>query len=115
MRKGAEDGMRECSMAIIAAGERWEDGTLRPSWEDMAGAGATISHISGSRSPEAQAACRVFQFAKGDLEHPMLMRSSGRQRAEGGFHDDVKSASEYSMSTTIPFLNGNEFADQAVT
>jgi len=45
----------------------------------------------------------------------MLMRSSGRQRAEGGFHDDVKSAPEYSMSTTIPFLNGNEFADQAVT
>lgn len=35
------------SVAVIPAGEIWEDGTLRPSVEDWVGAGAVISALSG--------------------------------------------------------------------
>ena len=40
-------------IAVIPAGERWrEDGSLRPSFEDLVGAGAIISRLTGIQSPD---------------------------------------------------------------
>ncbi|HEY9430302.1 MAG TPA: 2-phosphosulfolactate phosphatase [Blastocatellia bacterium] len=36
-------------VAVIPAGERWDDGSLRPAFEDWVGAGAVISHLKGSQ------------------------------------------------------------------
>jgi 2-phosphosulfolactate phosphatase len=35
-------------VAVIPAGEKWQDSTLRPSFEDLVGAGAIISNLQGS-------------------------------------------------------------------
>jgi 2-phosphosulfolactate phosphatase len=54
-------------IAVIPAGERWEDGSLRPSVEDLIVAGAIIRHLDGKRSPEADAAVAAFEKASADI------------------------------------------------
>ncbi len=46
-------------IGVVPAGERWEDNSLRPCFEDLAGAGAIITHLEGTLSPEAEAA-KIF-------------------------------------------------------
>lgn len=43
-------------VAVIPAGEHWPEKSLRPALEDILGAGAIIARLSGSLSPESQAA-----------------------------------------------------------
>lgn len=51
------------SVAVIAAGERWPDDTLRPALEDHLGSGAILAGLShrGLMSPEALAAIAVYE------------------------------------------------------
>jgi 2-phosphosulfolactate phosphatase len=44
------------TVAVIPAGEQWADDTLRPSVEDLIGAGAVLAALKGRRSPEADLA-----------------------------------------------------------
>lgn len=48
------------NVTVIAAGEKWPDGSIRFAVEDFIGAGAVISVLVGSLSPEAEA-CRAFR------------------------------------------------------
>jgi 2-phosphosulfolactate phosphatase len=93
------------TIAVIPAGERWRtDGTLRPSFEDWVGAGAIISHLQGTLSPEAQSAVAVFRAAEPQLAQMMAQCASGKELIEGGFAADVAIASTYNVSTTVPHL-----------
>jgi 2-phosphosulfolactate phosphatase len=76
--------------AVIPAGERWSDGTLRPSLEDLLAAGAIISRLPGARSPEAAAAVAAFDAAR--LADALAACSSGRELIERGFPEDVEMA-----------------------
>jgi 2-phosphosulfolactate phosphatase len=97
------------AVAVIACGELWEDGTLRPAWEDLVGAGAVIAALSGARSPEAEAAAAAFRQAEREL--PRLLRecASGRELIERGFAADVDLASAYSVSDCVPVLDSVAF------
>jgi 2-phosphosulfolactate phosphatase len=91
-------------IGVIAAGERWPDGSLRPAIEDMIGAGAIIHYLQGTRSPEAQAAEQLFLAFQERLESVLMECGSGKELIEKGFADDVRLAADLNTSTSAPFL-----------
>jgi 2-phosphosulfolactate phosphatase len=91
-------------ISVIAAGERWPDGSLRPAIEDWIGAGAIIAYLTGARSPEAEVAHRVFLQAQPDLAWYLTQSSSGRELIGRGFAEDVKIAAELNVSDCVPLL-----------
>lgn len=97
-------------IAVIPAGERWLDQhSLRPSFEDLVGAGAIISFLGGSRSPEADSAVAAFQMAQPRLEEDLCRCSSGKELIERGFIEDVKIASQFNTSLVAPVLVAGGF------
>jgi 2-phosphosulfolactate phosphatase len=89
-------------VAVIAAGERWPDGSLRPAVEDLVGAGAVISHLHGSHSPEAHAALASYQSACRVLGGILKHCGSGQELMARGFEDDVRLAAELDVSECVP-------------
>jgi 2-phosphosulfolactate phosphatase len=98
-------------IAIVAAGERWHvDGSLRPSFEDMLGAGAIIDELDRmAMSPEASAALAVFKSARDDLERMLLDCASGRELAGKGFTDDVIWAAKLNVGSVAPLLRDGAY------
>lgn len=99
------------SVAVIPAGEQWDDGTLRPCLEDWIGAGAVLSLLPGRRSPEAELAVAAFERFCGDLAGALSHCGSGKELIERGFGCDVRLASEYGVSSAVPLLSGDRFVD----
>lgn len=93
-------------IGVLAAGERWAaDGTLRPAFEDLVGAGAVISAIGPShRSPEAAAAAAVYADAAGDLRRRLSCCISGRELRDRCFAIDVEWAAALDVSQSVPLL-----------
>jgi len=101
-------------IAVIPSGERWNDGSLRPSLEDWVGAGAIISHLEGNLSPEAKAALSAYLTIKPDLRHALKQCGSGRELIERGFERDVEIASELDISGCAPTLVGGAYINRPV-
>jgi 2-phosphosulfolactate phosphatase len=93
-------------VAIIAAGERWPDGSMRPCFEDLVGAGGIIAGLNGLRSPEAEASVAAYHAAAGHLRDALLQCSSGRELVDCGYRRDVEIAAEVDVSTCVPLLRG---------
>jgi 2-phosphosulfolactate phosphatase len=89
-------------VAVIAAGERWPDGSLRPAVEDLVGAGAIISHLHEAHSPEAHTALASYQSASRALGDMLKHCGSGRELIARGFEDDVRLAAELDVSGCVP-------------
>jgi 2-phosphosulfolactate phosphatase len=100
-------------ISIIPAGERWSDGSLRLAIEDWLGAGAIFAHLSGTRSPEAELACRAFLDAQSDLERYLTECSSGRELRGRGFSEDVAIAAALNVSDCVPLLREGAYQRQA--
>ncbi len=109
-RREADPGLR---VAIIAAGERWPDHTLRPAIEDQWGAGAlTASLVAGGWTdvaPEAGAAAGAFTSVADDIERALHRCASGRELVEIGYADDVDTAGQLDRSDAVPVLDGPAF------
>jgi 2-phosphosulfolactate phosphatase len=99
-------------IAVIPAGERWADGSLRPALEDFLGAGAIIAHLSGSLSPEAQAAADLYRAASLGLESIVRRCGSGRELIDRGFEQDVVLACELNVSEGVPALVENAYVQR---
>ena len=100
-------------VAVVAAGERWPDGSLRPAVEDLWGAGALVAallgHGWGGASPEARAAAAAFTAVAGGIGAALSDCASGRELAAIGFADDVATAAELDAAVVVPRLDGNRF------
>lgn len=96
--------------AVIAAGEIWPDGGLRPAVEDLIGAGGVLSALDPrTLSPEAEAAAAAFRAAHGDLLGMLASSSSGRELIDAGFGADVAIASQADATDLVPVLTGGAF------
>ena len=102
----AHDG----TVAVVAAGERWHDGSLRPAAEDLWGAGAVLALLPrDDLSPEARLAADAFRAIEPSLAASLRDCASGRELAAAGFIEDVDIAAELDASDVVPVLDDGEF------
>lgn len=96
-------------IAVIPAGERWADGSLRPAIEDWLGAGAIISATGLPCAAEAALARDAFEAARATL--PFLLRDcrSGRDLIAQGYEGDVAMALDLDASDGAPLLVGGAY------
>jgi 2-phosphosulfolactate phosphatase len=100
-------------VGVIASGERWPDGTLRPCVEDLLGAAAILDGLSdapGRLSVEAA----VTLAALAAVPDPIAaVRGcvSGRELVARGFGADVDVAVAMNVSTTVPMIEHGAFTN----
>jgi 2-phosphosulfolactate phosphatase len=100
-------------IAIVPAGEKWSDGSLRPSFEDFVGAGAVISYLEGNLSAEARLAVAAYRGVRQSLRELMKQCGSGKELIERGFEQDVDLASEIEVSDCVSTLINGSYMNHA--
>lgn len=92
----------------VACGERWtsvsnEPDSLRPSIEDLIGAGAIVTALTDLRcSPEADVAATAFRASEDRILTVLRTCVSGRELVERGFPDDVDLAAAIDSTAAVP-------------
>ena len=106
---------RDCGprVAVIACGEQWPNGDLRPSLEDHIGAGAILAHLDGNPSPEAVAAITVFESTRSHLPDALRSCTSGKELIEWGFECDIELAARLNSDDIAPRLRERAFVEDA--
>ena len=102
------------AIGVVAAGEQWPDGGLRPAVEDLWGAGAVLARLRALLpgtvfAPEAAAAVAAFEAAEPELGRLLETCASGIELIEDGFAEDVAIAAEFDASATAPVLTAGRF------
>jgi 2-phosphosulfolactate phosphatase len=97
-------------VAVIACGERWPDGSLRPGSEDLLGAGAVVQALRTARhgltcSSEARSAADSYGAAAGDLALALADSVSGRELITKGLGPDLEWAAAPDVSRCAPLLS----------
>ena len=98
-------------ISVIPAGERREDGSLRPAIEDLIGAGAILSYLEGKLSPEAETAAAVFQSLKDNLVKVLRQCSSGKELIARGFDTDIELAAAINTSFCVPLFTQGAYQE----
>lgn len=91
-------------IAVVPAGERWHDGSLRPALEDWLGAGAILDALDGNFSPEARAAREMFRALEHEIPHLVAQCGSGQELRAINFARDVELASALNVSDAAAHL-----------
>lgn len=99
------------TITVIPAGERWDNGTLRPAVEDLIGAGAIINYLAGTKSPEAEVAQLAFEAVSDRLFPLLLNSSSGKELNERGFGIDIELAAQLNSSSAVPKLQDEAYVN----
>jgi 2-phosphosulfolactate phosphatase len=92
-------------IAVIAAGERWPDKTLRPAIEDLLGAGAILAALTMADA-DLSAEAHLFAHAARTSDVAALVRASvsGRELIDRGYGVDVDMAVDRDCSDAVPIL-----------
>jgi 2-phosphosulfolactate phosphatase len=107
-------------ITIIPAGERWEDGSLRPALEDWMGAGAILHALQekapspGRLSPEAEVAVAVFLHFRQRLFETLAACSSGKEAADRGSIEDIHLAADWNASQVAPRLVDGAYCAESI-
>jgi 2-phosphosulfolactate phosphatase len=104
-------GMDERPVAVIASGERWPDGSLRPALEDGLGAGAVLWHLrtAGCRLSAETVAMATMYEATGDVGEAVRTCASALELGGTGFSRDVDVAVELEVDGHVAVLAGGTF------
>jgi 2-phosphosulfolactate phosphatase len=104
---------RSGRVLVVAAGEHWPDGSLRPAAEDLWGAGAVLHSLGlEGASPEARLARAAYADVREDLGSSLAACASGCELVEAGFARDVEIAGASDTSDVVPVLHGDAFVDE---
>jgi 2-phosphosulfolactate phosphatase len=106
----------KANITVIPCGEQWNDteeneDRLRPAIEDYLGAGAILSKIEGTKSPEAEVCIAAFHNSEQKINELIWECGSGRELRQRGFENDVKHCSRLNVYETVPILNTDHFID----
>jgi 2-phosphosulfolactate phosphatase len=97
---------------VVASGERWPDGSLRPALEDALGAGLVLAALlkegTGPLSPEAALLTTAY-LNTDDAAAAVLSCASGVELAITGFAADVAIAAEINSTEVVPVLHDGAF------
>jgi len=101
-------------VAVVAAGERWPDGSLRPAVEDLWGAGAFLAALAEADggagfSPEALTAVAAYRGVADRLATALPESVSGRELRVNGFAGDVTVAAAVGAGPVVPVLRDGWF------
>jgi 2-phosphosulfolactate phosphatase len=102
----ARAAARRTTVGVIAAGEQWPDGSLRPALEDLVGAGMILDALSGHVSPEASAAIAASRAA---TNARLRECASARELIDQCFASDVELAMMPNVSDIAPILRDGAF------
>lgn len=104
-------GRAERPVAVIASGERWPDGSLRPALEDGLGAGAVLWHLStaGCRLSAEAAAMATTYRAIVDIAGAVRASVSALELRTIGFSSDVDAAIELDVDAHVAVLADGAF------
>jgi 2-phosphosulfolactate phosphatase len=108
-------GAADRPVGVIAAGERWPDGTLRPCVEDLLGAATILdglSHAPGGLSVEAAVTLAALASVP-DPAAAVRGGVSGRELAERNFGADVDVAVDANSSACVPMIVHGAFVNVA--
>jgi 2-phosphosulfolactate phosphatase len=101
------------SCAVVAAGERWPDGSLRPCVEDLWGAGAVVAGLTDlgmtGLSPEARVAEAAFRAVRPEVVTELAACAGGVELTAAGFAADVEVAGQLDVASVVPVLRGDAF------
>jgi 2-phosphosulfolactate phosphatase len=102
-------------VGVVASGERWPDGSLRPAVEDLWGAGAFLDGLAEAStdgfSPEARTALSAYRGISGSVSAALRESVSGRELRGFGFSGDVAVAAAVGVSKAVPILRDGWFVD----
>ncbi|WP_420345656.1 GNAT family N-acetyltransferase [Pelagibius sp.] len=110
LQTAAEDS-GDAKVLVVAAGEHWPDGSLRPALEDLLGAGALLARLRGTRSADAAAAVAGYRALRGSLQAVLSDCPSGRELIGSGFGEDVAWAAAEDSSPAVPQLRDGAYGD----
>lgn len=107
------------TVAVVPAGERWPDGSLRPAIEDLWGAGAVLDALTtvvpdARLSLEAEQAAAAYSLVAEHLADALDRCASGRELIGVGFADDVRAAARLDADDVVPLLGPDGFAPAPV-
>ena len=95
---------------VVAGGERWPDGSLRPALEDLVGAGGIVAALRRpGASPEARAAALTYEALGVQRGATLADCASARELVKRGFAADVALCLDEDVSDGCARLEGDCF------
>ncbi len=100
--------LTKSAVTVLACGAHWDipnpDGLLRFATEDYLGAGAIMSHLKSSLSPEAEICRAAYLGTRENLATIFSESASGRKLAMRGQAEDVLYAAQENIHMVVPVL-----------
>ena len=95
-------------VGVVASGETWSDGSLRPAYEDWLGAGVLVQGLrrrGALASPDAQAAAAAARHPR-----PLAQVLSGQELVDKGFAEDVALAEQRDVTAVVALMQAGRFS-----